>query len=105
EHLDLIAHQRDQRRDHERRARQQARRKLVREALAPAGRSHEEQATAGQERLDRFPLTWPERAEAELAKPGLDVRADAGVTVAGDLVSRPLVAHGLSDPSPRRACQ
>ena len=75
EGVDLILHQRDQRRDDDRDAVEQQRRQLVAEALAGAGREHRERRAAGEQRLDDALLTGPEGVEAE---PGLEHLAGRG---------------------------
>ena len=65
EEVDLILHQRDQRRDHERQPVQQQRRQLVAEALAGAGREDRERGPPGEERLDDSLLPGAEGVEAE----------------------------------------
>jgi hypothetical protein len=64
--LDLVVHQGDQGRDHQRRPPEEAARELIDEALALAGRHDQEEAAVGQQRLDRLALT---RAELRVAEP------------------------------------
>ena len=65
ERVDLVLHQRDQRRDDHRHAVQQQRRQLVAEALARAGGEHGERAAAREQRLDHLGLARAELAQAE----------------------------------------
>ena len=69
----LVVHQRDQRRDHDRRAGQQCRRKLVGEALAAAGGRHQQQPARFEQRLYRFPLPGPKRTVSEAPQPSVHV--------------------------------
>jgi hypothetical protein len=57
--VDLILHQRDERRDHERRARQHDRRQLIGERLARAGRHHGEHVVSAEDSLDDLLLPVP----------------------------------------------
>ena len=63
--VDLILHQRDQRRDDDRHAVEQQRRQLVAEALPAAGREDGERRPAGQQRLHDAFLPRPKGVEAE----------------------------------------
>ena len=63
--VDLVLHQRDQRRDDDRHAVEHQRRQLVAEALAAAGRKDGQRRPAGQQRLHDPLLTRPKGAEAE----------------------------------------
>ena len=63
--VDLILHQRDQRRDHDRHPVEQQRRKLVAEALAAPGREDRQRRPPGEERLDDLLLAGPEGLETE----------------------------------------
>src|SRR4051794_6551477 len=63
--VDLILHQRDQRRDDHRHAVEHQRRQLVAEALAAAGREDGERRAARKERFDHLLLTGAERRPAE----------------------------------------
>ena len=63
--LDLVALERDQRRDHDRRARGQQPGDLVDRRLARAGRHHDERVAAGEHGLDRLALARAQRVEAE----------------------------------------
>ena len=54
--LDLVLHQRDQRRDHQRQVRPHQRRQLVTERLARAGGHHHQDVATGAGRLDRLAL-------------------------------------------------
>ena len=65
EEVDLILHQRDQRRDDDRDAVEQERRELIAEALAGARREDRERGAARQQRLDDLLLAGAERGEAE----------------------------------------
>ncbi len=66
ERLDLVLHQRDQRRDHHREVVAQQRRQLVAERLARAGGHHHEHVAARESRLARLALAGPEAREAKL---------------------------------------
>ncbi len=61
----LVAHQRDERRDHERHPLAHQRRQLVAERLAAARRHDREHRLAGGHRLDDLPLAGAESVEAE----------------------------------------
>ena len=61
EEVDLVLHQRDQRRDDDRHAVEQQRRELVAEALARPGREDGERRAAGEERVDDLLLARAER--------------------------------------------
>ena len=63
--VDLVLHQRDERRDHDADAGSQQRRDLVAERLAAAGRHEDEAASPGGDVLDDLLLLRPERGEAE----------------------------------------
>ena len=65
ERLDLVLHQRHQRRDHEREVRAHQRRKLVAERLARARRHHHEHVAVRERGADRVRLAGPEGGEAE----------------------------------------
>ena len=64
--VDLVLHQRDQGRDHEREPVEDDGRKLIDERLPAARRHHEEQIAAFEDRADRFFLRTPEGFEPEL---------------------------------------
>jgi hypothetical protein len=67
----LIAHQRDQRRDHHGKAVAQQRGKLITQRL-PAARGHDRQhVAAAEQRLDDFALAGPKRLEPERSAEGL----------------------------------
>ncbi len=61
----LVAHQRDQRRDHDRQAVAQQRRQLIAQRLAAAGGHHREHVAAGQDGIDDLTLAGPELGKAE----------------------------------------
>src|SRR3954453_6124001 len=65
EEVDLILHQRDQRRDHDCQALEEQRRQLVTKALARAGREDGERGPAREERIDDLLLTRPKLGEPE----------------------------------------
>ena len=65
ERLDLVLHQRHQRRDHQRQVRAHQRRQLVAERLARAGRHHDHHVAVRQRGLARLALPGPEGREAE----------------------------------------
>ncbi len=65
ERRDLVAHQRDERRDHDARPGQVERRQLVADRLAGAGRHHDQGIAALFDRGDRFALEAAEDLEAE----------------------------------------
>jgi hypothetical protein len=72
--FDLVALQRDQRRDHERRPLDQDGGHLVDERLAGAGRHDREHVALGQYGGDRLALARPQRVEAKaLAHEALDL--------------------------------
>ena len=64
--IDLVLHQRDQRRDHHREARQQQRRQLIGERLPAAGRHQYKGVAAGQHMLDDLALARTELLMAEI---------------------------------------
>ena len=61
----LVAHQRDQRRDHHGHARAEQRRKLETERFAAAGGHDRQHVLAGRHGLDDLPLTGAESVESE----------------------------------------
>ena len=63
--IDLILHQRDQRRDNQREAVLHDRRKLIAKTLAAAGGHHAQTVFAGEDCLDHFPLTGPKARQSE----------------------------------------
>ena len=65
ERVDLILHQRDQRRDDDRHAVEHQRGQLVAEALARSRRKHGERAAAREQRLDHLGLARAEAGEPE----------------------------------------
>ena len=64
----LILHQRDERRDHQRAARQSQRRHLIADGLARPGGHHAQHVAAGEDGVDDFALTF---AEGVVAKDAL----------------------------------
>ncbi len=64
--VDLILHQRDERRYHERRARQHDRRQLIGERLPRSGRHHSEHVVSAQDRADDLLLAVPVFAVSEV---------------------------------------
>ena len=66
ERLDLVLHERDERRDDEREVVAQQRGELVAERLAGAGGHDHEQVAVSQRGVDRLGLAGPEGAEAEV---------------------------------------
>ena len=64
--LDLILHQRNERRNHQRQAGQQRRRELIAERFPLAGRHDRHGVAAGQYRPHDLELAWPELRQAEL---------------------------------------
>ena len=66
ERVDLVLHQRDERRDDDRELGQHQRRHLVAERLAAARRQHDERVAAGEHGLDGRFLPRPERRIAEV---------------------------------------
>ena len=69
--VDLILHERDQRRDDETGALEHDRGQLVAEALAAAGREHRERGAPGEQRLDDLALPGPVVGEPEDVAKGL----------------------------------
>jgi hypothetical protein len=67
ERVDLILHQRDERRDDDGDAGQQKRRDLIAERLAAAGRHHDERVAAAEDRVDDLLLPEPECVVPEIA--------------------------------------
>ena len=65
ERLDLVLHQRDERRDDQRQVRPHQRRELVAERLARAGGHDDEHVAAGERGLHRLALAGAEAGEAE----------------------------------------
>jgi hypothetical protein len=68
--LDLILHQRDERRDHHREVVSQQRRKLIAERLSRPGGHHHHHVAIGQRRLARLPLPRAEAGESEVLVEG-----------------------------------
>ena len=73
ERLDLIGHQRHERRHDQGRAGQDGRRKLIAEALATAGRRHEQQAPVGEQRLDGLALAGTKCGVAQSFQGGVEI--------------------------------
>jgi len=65
---DLVLHERDERRDDQRRPRQERSGELVGEALAAAGGRDEQHTPRPEQRLDRLPLPGAERLQPEPLK-------------------------------------
>ncbi|OQC63121.1 MAG: hypothetical protein BWX50_01613 [Euryarchaeota archaeon ADurb.Bin009] len=65
--VDLVLHQGDERRYHERNAVAHDRRDLVAERFAPSGRKHRKDVAPGKEVLDNLPLVGVERRMPEVA--------------------------------------
>ena len=74
ERAHLVLHQRDERRDHHRGAGQQRRGQLVDQALAAAGRRHEQEPVGREQRLDGLALSRTEGLVAEPREPSLEVQ-------------------------------
>ena len=70
ERLDLVLHQRDERRDDHRQVVAQQRRKLIAERLARAGGHDDQHVAVGQRGLARLALARPEAREAEVLVQG-----------------------------------
>ena len=101
ERVDLILHERDQRRDDDRDAVEHQRRQLVAEALARSGREDGERAAAREQRLDHLGLPRAEAGEAEaLAEHALRGRERRARRSRRS--SRPTVAGCLRPRAPRR---
>ena len=64
----LVLHQRDQRADHDRQVLGRQPRQLVAEALAAAGRHHDQRVAPFERGLDRLPLPGPPALEAKLSE-------------------------------------
>ena len=71
ERVDLVLHQRDQRRDDDREARADDGRRLKAERLAAAGRQDDDRIAAGEHRVHRLSLQRPERRVAPVLGNGL----------------------------------
>ena len=67
ERVDLVLHQRDERRDDQREAVADERRRLEAQRLAAARRQHEQRVAAGEDGVHRFALQRPERGVAPVA--------------------------------------
>ncbi len=99
--VDLVLHQRDERRDHHRQPAVEQRRRLVAERLAAAGGQHHQAVAAAADRLERLEL---ERQQPLEAPDPAHQLADLGrLTAAGcrdrDLLLHRLVASGASLPA------
>ena len=70
---DLVMHERDQRRHHQRSAGQQGSGKLVDQALAATRGRHQQHSPHAQKGLNRLPLTGPESGEAQLIESTVQV--------------------------------
>ncbi len=97
EPLPLVGHQRDQRADDDRQIAAGDARELVAEALASAGRHHDERVTTGKRSLDGLELTWPEGSVAEVGEQR--VRIDGAVV---DADGRLLRLNHLIEPLQRQ---
>ena len=73
----LVVHQGDQRRDHHGGAGQQRRRELVGQALAAAGRGHQQQPPRLQQGLDGLSLPGAEAAQPEPSQSSIQVQPGA----------------------------
>jgi hypothetical protein len=112
EPLDLVLHQRHQRRDHERQVRPHQRRELVAERLARARGHHDQHVPIGQRGRHGLPLAGPEAGEAEelVQRPfGIGgardrrrrLRPQAGQRGGEFGVGEGVGGHGLTDPTGR----
>ena len=90
EKIDLVLHQRDQRRDHDRQPVEQQRRQLVTEAFAAAGGKNRQRRTPGQQPADHLLLSRPEIAKAESSP------ATSAAPPAGRPASAPTFGTGLA---------
>ncbi len=63
--VDLVLHQRDQRRHHNRHPVEEQRRQLVTEALARSSRKHSQRRPPREKRIDDLLLSWAEGIEPE----------------------------------------
>src|SRR5262249_333045 len=70
--VDLVLHQRDERRDDDGHAVEHERGQLVAEALAAAGGENGERRAAVEQRVDDLTLAWTERGEPEAFAEGLE---------------------------------
>jgi hypothetical protein len=94
EALDLVGHQRDERRHDDREPAVEDRRKLVTEGLPGAGRHHEQDVPSRDDRLDRLALAGPEPRVPEFE---LERRADV---VARHCFDQALLPHHSEDVRP-----
>jgi hypothetical protein len=96
---ELVAHQREQRRDDQGDPAEQRGRQLIQQALAVAGRLNAQQAAAGQQRLDAVALPGAELGEPEaLQEHAIDVGG-------GELHARAVTPIGISRwPAARWMC-
>ena len=110
--VDLVLHQRDERRDDQRQPRARRaivdqRRRLEAERLAAAGRQHQHAVAALEDRVDRLALPRPELAEAPVALEHLDdgIGGDGGhaATELGGEAPRPSAAGRLVPARPASA--
>ena len=83
ERVDLVVHQRDERRDHERRPGQEARRELVGQALAAARGRDQQQPASLEQRLDRLALARPEGLVAEPRQAAVQIQVGHGLDHSG----------------------
>ena len=74
ERLDLVGHQRHQRRDDEGGSAEEGSGELIGQALATTGRGHQEEAASPEQGLDRLSLTGPESRIAEPSERSLKTR-------------------------------
>jgi hypothetical protein len=67
ERVDLVLHQRDERRDDQSHAREKQRGQLIAERLPPPGRHHDDNVLSGQHGFDHAGLPLAEAAETEVS--------------------------------------
>ena len=92
ERLDLVLHQRDERRDHERQVVAHQRRQLIAERLARAGGHHHQRVAAVQRSGHRLLLAGAKAVEAEGRAQGV-----ASIHRRATIAPGSAVAHGLAD--------
>jgi hypothetical protein len=83
EALDLVLHERHERRDDDRQVRAHERGQLVAERFARPGGHHHQEVTPGERGADRLRLPGPERGEAEVFAQG----GEGGIHAAADLTA------------------
>ena len=100
--VDLVLHQRDQRRDDQRHAVEQQRRQLVAERLAAAGREHRQRAAPGQQRLDHLGLAGPEASKPKRSASSSWAAASVGAVGEAEDIATTLAGTAAAGGPPTR---